>query len=50
MIARTLDDLLVYQRALAAANEVSAILKRPEFSKDFDLRDRSHRWKKRLRD
>jgi len=39
MIARTLEDLLVYQRALAAANEVSAILKRIEFSKDFDVRD-----------
>lgn len=39
MIIRALEDLLVYQRALAAANEVSAMLKRREFSKDFDLRD-----------
>ena len=33
------EDLVVYQKALAAAEEVSALLKRPEFSKDFDLRD-----------
>lgn len=33
------EDLAVYQKALAAADEVSALLKRPEFSKDFDLRD-----------
>lgn len=39
MIIRTLEDLLVYQRALEAANAVSAILRRREFSKDFDLRD-----------
>jgi four helix bundle protein len=33
------EDLLVYQKALAAAIAVSALLKRPEFSKDFDLRN-----------
>jgi four helix bundle protein len=33
------EDLLVYQKALAAANAVSAILKHDEFSKDFDLKD-----------
>jgi four helix bundle protein len=33
------EDLAVYQKALAAADAVSALLKRPEFSKDFDLKD-----------
>jgi four helix bundle protein len=33
------EDLLVYQKALAAANEVSALLTRTDFSKDFDLKD-----------
>jgi four helix bundle protein len=29
----------VYQKALEAADDVSALLKRPDFSKDFDLKD-----------
>ncbi|HET9834122.1 MAG TPA: four helix bundle protein [Vicinamibacterales bacterium] len=33
------EDLVVYQKALVAADAVSALLKRPEFSKDFDLKD-----------
>ena len=33
------EDLAVYQKALAAADEVSALLIRPEFSRDFDLKD-----------
>jgi four helix bundle protein len=33
------EDLAVYQKALAAADEVSALLKRLDFSKDFDLKD-----------
>src|SRR5215467_6316215 len=33
------EDLAVYQKALDAADEVSALLNRPNFSKDFDLRD-----------
>jgi len=33
------EDLVVYQKALAAADAVSALLKRPDFSKDFDLKD-----------
>jgi len=33
------EDLHVYQKSLAVAAEVSALLKRREFNKDFDLRD-----------
>jgi len=39
MIVRSLDELLVYQKALDAANAVSAILERPCFSKEFKLRE-----------
>jgi four helix bundle protein len=38
MKAKNLDDVLVYRKALVAADEVSAILKRPVFGKDLDLR------------
>jgi four helix bundle protein len=37
--AKNLDDVLVYRKALATADEVSALLKRPAFSRDFDLKD-----------
>jgi four helix bundle protein len=33
------EDLLVYQKALATAKEISALLTRADFSKDFDLKD-----------
>ena len=33
------EDLQVYQKALAAADAVSALLEHWEFSKDFDLKD-----------
>ena len=33
------EDLAVYQKSLATADEVSALLKRHDFSRDFDLRD-----------
>ena len=39
MIIRSLDELLVYQKALDAANAVSAIIARPSFAKDFKLRE-----------
>jgi len=39
MIVRSLDELLVYRKALDAANVVSAIIARTAFSKDFKLRD-----------
>ena len=37
MKAKNLDDVLVYRKAVTAADEVSAILKRPIFRKDFGL-------------
>jgi four helix bundle protein len=43
MIAKTLDDLLVYQKALKASDAVSALLKRPAFQKDCELRDQLSR-------
>jgi four helix bundle protein len=43
MKAKNLDDVLVYRKAVAAADEVSAILKRPVFRKDLELKDRLHR-------
>lgn len=38
MKAKNLEDVLVYRQAVEAADEVSALLKRPEFRKDLDLR------------
>ncbi len=38
MIARSLDELLVYGKALAACHEVSAVVERPNLSKDYELR------------
>jgi four helix bundle protein len=43
MIAKNLDDVLVYQKAIEAADAISALLKRPVFSKDFELRDQLSR-------
>ena len=39
MRAKCVEELLVYQKALAAAHAVSAILTRPCFDKDRRLRD-----------
>ena len=39
MIAKTLDDLLVYQKALAGSVAVSALLKNPRLRKDYKLSD-----------
>jgi hypothetical protein len=39
MKAKNLADLLVYRKAVEAAVEVSALLRRPAFSKDFELKD-----------
>ena len=36
-MATTLDELLVYQKAMAVAGEILAIVKRPSFSKDLEL-------------
>jgi len=37
MLFRSTEDMLVYQKALATADAVSAILERPNFQKDFKL-------------
>jgi four helix bundle protein len=39
MCAKCVEELLVYQKAIDAADAVSAILKRPCFQKDPKLRD-----------
>jgi hypothetical protein len=38
MRAKCVEELIVYQKAVAAADAVSAILTRPGFQKDFKLR------------
>ena len=38
MAAKCVEELLVYQKALAAADEISARLRRPGFEKDIRLR------------
>ncbi|HKY20196.1 MAG TPA: four helix bundle protein [Vicinamibacterales bacterium] len=43
MKAKKLEDLLVYQKALEGVGEVSALLGRPVFCKDFDLKDQLSR-------
>ena len=39
MYARTPEDLLVYQKAMAAAAEISAIIQRSSFNRDLRLKD-----------
>lgn len=48
MIAKNLDDVLVYQKAVRAADEVSALFKRPGFSKDYNLKDQLARSSSRV--
>jgi len=43
MKAKNLDDVLVYRKAVAIADEISAILERPSFSKDLELKDQLSR-------
>jgi four helix bundle protein len=43
MKAKNLDDVLVYRKASAAADEVSALLKRPVSGKDLELKDQLSR-------
>jgi len=38
-MVQSVQELLVYQKAVAAADAISSILKRPEFARDFKLRD-----------
>ena len=39
MKARTIDDVLVYKKSLEGADAISALLERPAFRKDFELKD-----------
>jgi len=39
MHAETLEELQVYQKAMAAAAEISAIIQRPSFNRDLRLRE-----------
>jgi dsDNA-binding SOS-regulon protein len=39
MCAKCVEELQVYQKALDAADAVSAILKRPALQRDFKLRE-----------
>lgn len=48
MKAKNLSDVLVYRKAVEAADEVSAYLKRPAFRKDFDLHDQLTRSSRRV--
>ena len=48
MKAKNLSDVLVYQKAVEASDEVSAFLKRPAFRKDFDLKDQVSRSSSRV--
>jgi four helix bundle protein len=43
MKAKNLDDVLVYRKAISADDEISALMKRPEFGKDLDLRSQLSR-------
>jgi four helix bundle protein len=38
-MAKSVEELLVYQKALVAAAEISAIIQRPSFRRDPRLRD-----------
>jgi four helix bundle protein len=48
MKAKNLSDVLVYKKAVEAAAEVSAYLKRPAFRKDYDLSDQLLRSSRRV--
>jgi four helix bundle protein len=48
MRAKNLSDIRVYRKAEDAANAVSAILKRPVFGKDFNLKDQLSRSSSRV--
>jgi four helix bundle protein len=48
MRAANLSEIKVYRKAQEAAAAVSALLKRPVFSKDFDLKDQLSRSSSRV--
>jgi four helix bundle protein len=47
-MAKNLDDILVYQKAMKASEAVSAILKRQSFSKDLNLKGQLSRSSSRV--
>lgn len=48
MKAKKLGEIKVYKQAQEAGAAVSALLKRPAFSKDFDLKDQLSRSSRRI--
>ena len=48
MKAKNLSDVIVYRKAIEAADEVSAFLQRSAFRKDFDLKDQLSRSSSRV--
>ncbi len=48
MKARKLEEIRVYKKAQAAGAAVSALLKRPVFSQDFNLKDQLSRSSRRV--
>lgn len=48
MRAKNIDDVVVYKEAVAAEDEVSAILERPVFSKDLNLKSQLDRSSSRV--
>jgi four helix bundle protein len=48
MKAKNIDDVVVYREALAAEDEVSAILERPVFGRDLNLKDQLDRSSSRV--
>jgi four helix bundle protein len=47
-MAKNLQEVRVYRKALTAVDAVSALLKRPAFNKDFDLKDQLSRSSSRV--
>ncbi|HKY22228.1 MAG TPA: four helix bundle protein [Vicinamibacterales bacterium] len=48
MIARNLQDLRVFQKALTAADAISALLRRPGFGRELDLKTQLSRSSSRV--
>lgn len=48
MKAKNLSDVIVYRKAIEAADEVSAFLRRAAFRRDFDLKDQLSRSSSRV--
>ena len=47
-MAKNIDDVLVYRKAMDASASVAAILKRPPLCKDFNLKDQLSRSSSRV--